>query len=513
MANTNLDKQRIAKNSAILALRMLFTMWINLYTTRLILQNLGIEDYGTYGIVGGVVSMFAVFGGGLTNAVNRFLAYELGKNDSNIQKTFCSCINIVGIFAFFSFILLETIGLWFLNNKIQIPEKSIVAANWVFQFSILTCIVNLISIPYNALIIAHEKMNAFAYISVFQVLLNLLAVYSIGLFVSDRLFYYGLFLAMISISIRVIYQVYCRRNFKESRYRLIIDKPHMMEIGKFTGFSLIDGILVLLFSQGFNILLNLNFGVVMNGIFAIATQVRTSILAFSQNVQKAIEPQIIKTYSNGEENKSLKLIFEGSRMQIYLLAFLSIPIWIRSEQILSLWLGNVPEDTSMYVNLFIYISMIYAISCPVITGALATGRIKNFLFGGDLIYMIALVSLYVMPEIINVSPLLFAVSLVAIELVVALYRIYAFSTISSLSLRKFILLCILQPMFVIVATYCVSLYVCSYYENNLTGLIMVVLTSCILSFLIISLLGLNNYERKLITKVLNNFKLKINERK
>lgn len=500
MADTNFSKQRIAKNSVLLALRMLFTMWINLYITRLVLQNLGIEDYGTYGIVGGVVSMFAVFGGGLTNAINRFLAYELGRNSSDIQKTFCCCMNIVAVFAFFSFLLLESIGLWFLNNKIQIPERSIVAANWVFQFSIITCVINLISIPYNALIIAHEKMSAFAYISIFQVLLNLLAVYSIGFLTSNRLLYYGLFLAAISISIRTIYQLYCRHKFKESKYRLIIDKSLMVEIGKFTGYSLLDGILVLLFSQGFNILLNINFGVVMNGIFAIATQVRTSVLSFSQNVQKAIEPPIIKTYSNGDEKKTINLIYEGSRMQIYLLSFLVIPIWIRCGQILSLWLGNVPDGTSLYVNIFLFISIIYAITCPIITGALATGKIKRFLLVADCIYIIALVSLCIIPHVIKSTALLFAMILLLTETSVALYRIYAFSKISLFSLKRFVLSCIFQPMLVIITIFCIMSFIDDYFTYNLTGLICFVATSCILSVLVMSTIGLNDYEKVMLLK-------------
>lgn len=506
MAETNFNKQRIAKNTAILALRMLFTMWINLYITRLVLQNLGIEDYGTYGIVGGVVSMFAIFGGGLTNAINRFMAFELGKNESNIQKTFCSCMNVVFIFALLSFIMLESIGLWFLNNKIQIPERSIIAANWVFQFSIITCVVNLISIPYNAMIIAYEKMNAFAYISIFQVLMNLLAVYAIGLLNHDRLFFYGLFLATVSVGIRLTYQIYCRHNFKESKFRLIIDRSNMSEIGKFTGYSLLDGIIVMLFVQGFNVLLNINFGVVMNGIFSIATHVKTSVFAFFQNVQKAIEPQIIKTYSNGEIDKSLKLIYEGSRMQIYLLAFIAVPVWVRCEQILSLWLGGVPENTDLYVNIFMFISMIYAIMGPVITGALATGNIKKFLLVADLIFMIALVILYIAPHITPLTPLSFASSLIIIETVVNSYRIYAFSQISSFSLIKFIQSCVLQPMLVITISYYLVSFIAHYIEYSLAGLLGMLIISSIILSLIILAGGLNNYERKSLLRTLNNLR-------
>lgn len=502
MAETNFNKQRIAKNTTILALRMLFTMWINLYITRLVLQNLGIEDYGTYGIVGGVVTMFTIFSKGLANAVNRFITYELGRTGSDIQKTFCCCVNIVFIFAILSFIIFESIGVWFLNNKINIPEESISSANWVFQFSIITCIVNMISIPYNALIIAHEKMNAFAYISIIQVLLNLAAAYIIGLQTSDRLLFYGLYLAVVSISIRIIYQSYCRRKFQESKYKLIIDKAHMMEIGKFTGYSMLDGILVLTFSQGFNILLNMNFGVAMNGVFTIATQVRNSTLAFSQNVQKAIEPQIIKTYSNREYNKSIRLIVEGSRMQAYLLMLFAIPIWVRSKQILSLWLDNVPVNTETYVGIFICVSIIYAITCPVITGALATGKIKNFLIGADFIYILSICILYIISYLMNVTPILFALLFLLSEIIIALYRFFSFSRISSFSFSRFMISGVAQPVISIVVIYYIMVFINSYFEYNLFGLIKFVTVSWIITVLTILTIGLNTYEKKFLLKTI-----------
>ena len=219
----NFNKNRLAKNTILLYVRMLFTMWLNLYTTRLTLANLGVEDMGIYGVVGSIVSMFAVFSGGMGNAVQRFLTYEIGRDNGDPNKVFCSCLNVIFLLSGIIFILLEVGGLWFLHTKINIPAESMDAAQWVFQISVLTCIVNLISIPYNSLIVAHEKMNAFAAISILQVILTCASVYCLSYFPTGRLLIYAILMATISILIRITYQIYCHRKFPEVHYHMIID--------------------------------------------------------------------------------------------------------------------------------------------------------------------------------------------------------------------------------------------------------------------------------------------------
>lgn len=212
----NFNKNRLAKNTILLYVRMLFTMWLNLYTTRLTLANLGVEDMGVYGVVGSVVSMFAVFSGGIGNAVQRFLTYEIGREGGDPNRVFCSCLNVIFILSFVIFILLEVGGVWFLNNKVNIPDESMEAAKWVFQLSVLTCMINLISIPYNSLIVAHEKMDAFAVISILQVVLTCASAYCLSYFTDGRLLIYAILMAFISILIRIIYQIYCHRKFSGS---------------------------------------------------------------------------------------------------------------------------------------------------------------------------------------------------------------------------------------------------------------------------------------------------------
>lgn len=215
------DKKRVIKNSGLLYVRMLFTMWLNLWTTRLVLANLGVEDLGVYGVVGSIVSMFTVLTGGVTSAVQRFITYEMGRNNGNVGSVFCTSLNVIFILSVIMLVLLETVGMWFLNNKIEIPMQSMQAAQWVFHLSVVTCIVNVISVPHNALIIAHERINAFAAISILQVVLSCMAAYSLSYF-SHRLLLYAVMMAAIGIFIRLVYQWYCIRHFPESKYHLVI---------------------------------------------------------------------------------------------------------------------------------------------------------------------------------------------------------------------------------------------------------------------------------------------------
>ena len=262
----NFNKNRILKNSLLLYVRMLFTMWINLYATRLVLQNLGVEDMGVYGVVGSIVSLFTVFTSGVTSAVQRFITFELGLKDGQPNKVFCSSLNVIFILSAFMLLLLEVGGLWILYHKINIPEASRAASFWVFQLSALTCIVNTISIPYNALIIAHEKMNAFAIISIVQVILNFAAAYFISFFTNERLLIYAIMLAAASIIVRLLYQIYCHRKFEEARYHWGIDKNTIKQIGKFTGVSTTSSLLQVSATYGINIVINILFGVTINAV-------------------------------------------------------------------------------------------------------------------------------------------------------------------------------------------------------------------------------------------------------
>ena len=278
------SSSRIVKNSAILYLRMLFTMWLNLYATRLVLANLGVEDLGIYNVTGSVVAIFSLFVGGVTNTVQRFITFELGRDKGEVNIVFCTCLNIIIVLSLVLLVLLETAGIWFLFNKINIPSDRINEAILVFQFSVITCLINLLSIPYNALIIAFEKMDVFALISIIQVVLAFVVAYCLSSLPNNRLVYYAIMMAIVSVLIRILYQLYCYVNFKESHYHFIIDRLSLSRIGRFAGIATCSGILEAVYNQGIIFVINWNFGVALNAIYGIALQLKNSVLSFSFNI-------------------------------------------------------------------------------------------------------------------------------------------------------------------------------------------------------------------------------------
>lgn len=499
----NFNKNRLAKNTILLYVRMLFTMWLNLYTTRLTLANLGVEDMGVYGVVGCVVSMFAVFSGGIGNAVQRFLTYEIGREGGDPNRVFCSCLNVIFILSFVIFILLEVGGLWFLHNKVNIPTESMDAAQWVFQLSVLTCLVNLVSIPYNSLIVAHEKMDAFAVISMSQVVLTCASVYCLSFFDNDRLMIYAILMATISIVIRVIYQIYCHRKFDEARYRMIIDRLQIKQISKFAGVSSVSGILQVLSSQGFIIVINMTFGVAINAVYAISLQLKNSVLSFALNLHRAIAPQITKTYANGEMEAHKKLVYAGSKFQVFLISFILIPFLFRTEYIMKLWLGDVPPYMVTYARCTIFLSLTYASFETIRTAVYATGNITRFMIWPEAIYLLVLpISYYA--GILTDNPNALIIAMVVYEIFVCVIRVWLATRVSIINVSE-ILKYIVSPCFFILFLSMSSCCVITIFTDcTMIGLIkLFVINGIFLSFFII-IIGLSKKEKTLFYKMLKS---------
>lgn len=375
------NTKRIAKNTLMLYGRMLFSMLVSLYTSRVVLQALGVEDYGIYNVVGGVVAMFSLLSGSLSAAVSRFLTFELGRKDvERLKRVFSSALYVHALLALVVLILSETIGLWFLNYKMNIPADRMVAANWVFQFSIFSFILGLFSVPYNASIVSHERMGIFAFVgigdSILQLGIVLLIAY--GGIPADRLILYSGLLVVKGLLFQLFYFYYCRRSFEECRFRLQLDKPLLKEMTGFAGWNFIGASSAVLRDQGGNILLNLFYGPALNAARGIANQVNNAIGAFVGNFMVALNPQITKSYAAAEYEYTFSLIFKGARFSFYLLLWLALPILLNTQYILSLWLNVVPDHTVFFVQLVLVFSMCEAISNPLITVMLATGKIRNY---------------------------------------------------------------------------------------------------------------------------------------
>ena len=378
----SVNNKRILKNTLLLYFRMFITTIVGLYTSRVVLNTLGVTDYGIYNIVGGIITMASFLNSAMVAASQRFLSYELGRSNQDcLLRVFCTSINIHAAICIVAFLLAETIGLWFVNAKLNIPESRMISANWVYQASILTFIINVMSVPYNSAIVAHEKMKAFAYISILDVVLKLLIVYVLLLFTFDKLILYSILMVFVVVIIRLCYTLYCKRHFAECNYHFILDRKLTKEMFSFAGWSVLGNLGFSFKDQLSNIILNLFFGPTVNAARAIGIQVVTHVKIFANNFTMALNPQITKQYAAGNIEASRKLVYAGSRYTFYLLSLISIPVIINIDSLLKFWLGIVPEYTSQFVVYSIILSLLYALSECVTKAIQATGRIKWFQIG------------------------------------------------------------------------------------------------------------------------------------
>ena len=373
------NNKRIAKNTLLLYFRMLLIMLVSLFTSRVVLRALGVEDYGIYNVVGGVVTMFSMLSGSLSAAISRFLTFELGKgNRERLKLVFSSSVTIQLGLSVLVFLLAETVGLWFLNHQLVIPSGRMYAANWVYQLSVITFVINLVSVPYHAAIVAHERMSAFAYVSIVDALLRLMVAYSVMLSPLDRLIAYSFLLTLTALVIRLLYGYYCQREFEECTYRFRYDQSLLRQMFGFAGWNFIGASSGLLRDQGGNIVMNLFFGPAVNAARGIAFQVSTAVNAFVTNFMTAINPQITKSYATGDRDYLMLLLYKGARYSYYILLVLSLPVLVNTRFLLQLWLGVVPDHTVSFVRLSLLLGMCECFSHPLVTAMLATGRIRNY---------------------------------------------------------------------------------------------------------------------------------------
>lgn len=373
------NNKRIAKNTLLLYFRMIFTMLVSLFTSRVILATLGIEDYGVNNVVAGFVTMFSFFSGSLGAAISRFLTYELGCGDiEKLKKIFSTCVNVQLLMSFFVVILAETIGVWFLNTQLNVPETRMIAANWVFQFAIIGFVFNLVSIPYNASIIAHECMNVFAYISILEVMLKLAIAYMLYISPFDKLITYSILLAVVGLIIRIVYGIYCKRHFVECYYHMVLDKRMLKEISSFAGWNLMGTGAYLFNTQGVNIITNIFFGVTINAARGIATQVEGVVKQFVNSFTTALNPQITKSYAAGNKDYMFKLVCRGAKYSYLLMLFFVIPFMFEAETILKLWLKEVPSYTSLFLRLTLIGAMFDLLGNSTANACWATGQVKRY---------------------------------------------------------------------------------------------------------------------------------------
>lgn len=492
------NNKRIAKNTLLLYVRMLFLMLISLYTSRVVLATLGIEDYGIYNVVGGVVSMFSILSSSLSSAVSRFLTFELGKGDfDKLSRVFSTSVIVQSLMALLVVIVAEVVGIWFLNNKMNIPLERMDAANWVMHCSILTFAIGLISVPYNATIVAHERMTAFAYVSVLEAMLKLSVVFAISISMFDKLKTYAVLLLTVSILIRMVYGWYCKRNFPECQFHFVNDRQLLKNMTGFAGWTMLGNGAWMFNTQGLNILINLFFGVTLNAARGVATQVEHAVMNFVTNFMTAVNPQITKSYAEGNLGYMHTLICRGAKYSFFLMLFFAVPICLETDQILSLWLEKVPDYAVDFVRLTFVTSMCSVIGNTLVTAQCATGKVKRYQI------IVSIWGLWVFPLTwiafeMGFSPVSAYLIYAFIYFVLIFIRIYLVKDLIKMPWKTYIKSVILKCAIVTLVSFVLPyvVYVC--FEASILRLIEVVVMGSISVVGTIYVLGLDEKEKHFV---------------
>ena len=380
MTKSRNNKERVIFNTLFLYLRMIVTIAVGLYASRMVLNVLGESDFGIFSLVGGVVVILSFLNSGMLQASQRFLSYSLGKSDfQNVCRTFWATWYAHAFLAILIVIIGEIVGLYVVNYVLSIPADRMEAANWVYQCSLFTCAVSVLSVPYNSAIIAHERMDFFAYTSILEAVLKLLIIYLLLVVSYDKLILYALLMLSVQVFVRFLYTIYCKRHFEECNSVRTYDKAITKDILSFAGWSLLGNFGITCRDQVTNIFFNVFFQTpVVNAARGIATQVSGIISTFATNITMAINPQITKNYSSGNMKESVSLVFIGCRASFYMLTLIVVPFVVNVDYVLELWLGKVPENTSLFLYFILGVALIYSLSQPITVAIQATGEIKAF---------------------------------------------------------------------------------------------------------------------------------------
>lgn len=480
---------------------MLFLMFISLYTSRVILDGLGIEDYGIYNVVGGVVSMFTMISGALNASISRFITYELGAgNLTKLKQTFSASVTIQFILSAILILFAETIGLWFLNNKLVIPSSRMFAANIVYQLSITTLVVNLISVPYNACIIAHEKMSAFAYMSLFDGISKLLVAYFITIATIDHLILYAILLTVISIVNRLVYGWYCNQKFVECHFQLVFNNRILKSMFSFAGWNMVGATSAVLRDHGGNIIINMFFGPSVNSARGVALQVSSAIHGFVSNFQTAMNPQIMKSYAAGDIEYMTKLVYQGAKFSYFILFFLALPVFVNAEYILNIWLVEVPMHSVTFLRLIIIFTLFESLSGPLLTTNYATGIVKKYQIVVGGLQMLNLPLAYICLKIGMIPETIFVVAIV-VSFICMVARLIILKPIANISPGFFLGKIFCVTTLVSILSTVPPLFISNYIDTNIYSFVFLCLICVCSSATSIVFVGCTRDEIRILTKM------------
>ncbi len=502
MATT--DNKRIAKNTIFLYLRTLLLILVNLYAARLVWQLLGVANYGIYNVVGGIVLTFAFLNSAMVASSQRYISFEIGRGDpERIKKTFAISVKVHFLLSFAVLIIAESIGLWFVNFKLNIPTGRLCAANWVYQCSVFSFILTIIAVPYNACIVAHEHMKVYSYIGILEGVLKLIIVYAALTIHYDPLITYALLILVVSCILRSCYIWYCHRHFPETKYSPQKDSKLMKDMISFAGWSFLGSMGLSVRDQGVNILLNLFFNVSINAAKGIANQVGNVISSFANNFTMALNPQITKRYSSGDIDGMMTLVVHGCRFSMILISFVVIPLLFCAHEVLRLWLGNVAPYTVGFLQLILIMALIDCGVSPLVTSLQATGKIKKFQI------VIAIITISTIPIAwiglkSNLNPYIVMYSAISMSITALIARIMLLhEQIKFQYIRFFSQVYGRTLPMILLAAFC-SWIIYNKMPSGVTGLIAFVLCTTSILILFYLLIGSNANERRLIVSTIKN---------
>lgn len=497
------NNKRIVKNSVLLALRMVIITFISIFTTRFLLRNLGVEDFGVYNVTLGIVSMCSFLGPALSNAIQRYYNFELGKNgDAGATRVLNTGIIIQFGIVVILVLICETIGLWYVNNKLVVPEGREMAALWVYQLSVLAFSISLLQIPFVAAILAHERMNFYAIVNILDAVLKLGIAIAISYASFDRLIFYGVLLILVNIMSAILYIGFASRHFDEVKISMRLDKALLRGMTSFTGWNLFETIARIFKDQGCNLLLNFYYGPVLNAARGVANQVSYGVSSIVESTIMASRPQMVKSYAQGNDKRALEMFYTLSKCTVFLIFIVSLPIFLEIDYILKIWLGGeVPQYANLFIRLSILIALVDKLASPVTAIIHATGKVKRYHINSGVINLLVLPLAWAMLSFgCGASSVYWATLIFAV--VAQIVFLFIVRRLLPFSIRRYLNEVGARFLIVLLISVVAPYFIMTTMEEGLLRLLLVLAVAVLVSLISIIILGLNKSERDLMISLI-----------
>lgn len=498
------QSSKIAKNTLIMYVRMFVMLLIGLYTSRVVLNTLGVSNYGIYNVVGGVVGMFSIISSSLSSSISRYVTFEIGHGDlERLKDIFSSSLMAQVAMAVAMFVLMEIVGVWFLNYKMNIPVERLGAANVVMHCSIVSFVLGLLNTPFSAEIIAYEHFGIFAYLTLAESIMKLLVVFLLGISPYDKLETYAFLLLMVTIIIQCFYLLYCRKHFAECRTLKKFNKSLFKEMTGFAGWSFFGNASWTLNSQGVDILINLFFGVTLNAARGIANQVNSIVQGFVSNFMVTMNPQITKSYAQGDYEYLHKLVFSGAKYSFFLMLLFSLPICLETKQILTLWLKTVPNYAVIFVRLTLISAMISVWGTTLTTAQSSTGKMKKMAIGTSLITFLEFPFVYVCFKLGMSAVSCYMVHII-VYLVLQFVKVHIVKDYIHITYGSFMEAVMLRVVAVVACSLPLPVLVCHLMSESIFRLLTVTFVSALSTAACVYYVGMKESERGYVTSYIKN---------